>query len=352
MQNKWSIPKGLYEGFKIVSWNKEKVQKFFDFNNLNRKVIELKFEEVGKDGQKAFKCCYFCEVCKSYQNQSLVSIVSRNNNCPCCSKTLRKYAKPFRSHPKIKTIEDGQSLIDSKISGQYKVVKLERGSHSRLYLICLCLKCGERCRKWVSNVNLNQSLICNNCTIRTGAKIIEECFAIHGNSIKCLVELDKRYRSGTKFTTICTVCGNVNYDNYARNLINQKRSCGCESFSKGEKFVESYLNSKIISFESQKKFEYCRNINKLPFDFYAKCYNLIIEFHGKQHYEFIKYFHKEYESFEDSQKRDELKKKYAIENHITFLEIDGRFITNEKEINQFLHSYFYICNNLNTLNQF
>ena len=40
-----------------------------------------------------------------------------------------------------------------------------------------------------------------------------------------------------------------------------------------------------IDFEQEKRFDDCRDIRPLPFDFYLSNYNLIIEFDGRQHFE-------------------------------------------------------------------
>ncbi|CEP95548.1 DNA-directed RNA polymerase subunit P [[Clostridium] sordellii] len=49
--------------------------------------------------------------------------------------------------------------------------------------------------------------------------------------------------------------------------------------------------------------------------------NLIVEVHGKQHYEFCKHWHKDKSGFNDLKYRDKIKKQFAIDNGYHYLEI-------------------------------
>lgn len=60
--------------------------------------------------------------------------------------------------------------------------------------------------------------------------------------------------------------------------------------SRGEKAVTNWLNKNNILYESQKRFDDCRNKNPLPFDFYLPQYDVCIEYNGIQHYEPVDYF--------------------------------------------------------------
>lgn len=89
--------------------------------------------------------------------------------------------------------------------------------------------------------------------------------------------------------------------------------------SNGEKVVCEYLIRNNIEFEKEKTFNGCVYINKLRLDFYIPKYNLAIEFHGKQHYEMIEFFHRNQENFELAQNRDKIKKQFCLENNIKLL---------------------------------
>ena len=76
------------------------------------------------------------------------------------------------------------------------------------------------------------------------------------------------------------------------------RGCGCPkcSFSKGEQYISNYLDSINVKYIPQ-KYIYTnfivKNSNYFVVDFYLELNNnkYIIEYNGKQHYEYIPYLH-------------------------------------------------------------
>lgn len=94
--------------------------------------------------------------------------------------------------------------------------------------------------------------------------------------------------------------------------------------SQGESIIASILSSLNEDFIEQKTFDWLRNPetnHMLYCDFYIERLNLVIEYNGRQHYEFIPYFHKSIEEFESDKKRDELKKKILNDNNIKVITI-------------------------------
>jgi hypothetical protein len=57
----------------------------------------------------------------------------------------------------------------------------------------------------------------------------------------------------------------------------------------------------------------------LEFDIFIKSKNILIEYNGRQHYEYVPFFHKSYKIFEDQKKRDKRKKKLAIKNEMKLI---------------------------------
>lgn len=47
------------------------------------------------------------------------------------------------------------------------------------------------------------------------------------------------------------------------------------------------------------------------FDIFIQEFNLLIEYNGRQHYEYVPFFHKEYNKFEEQQRNDKIKTKMA-----------------------------------------
>ena len=89
--------------------------------------------------------------------------------------------------------------------------------------------------------------------------------------------------------------------------------------SKGELYVREFLMKNRISFVSQKRFENCRHILPLPFDFYLLDYNICIEYHGHQHYNSSHSFGSKENEFKNIQERDKIKETYCLKNNIPLL---------------------------------
>lgn len=93
----------------------------------------------------------------------------------------------------------------------------------------------------------------------------------------------------------------------------------------GEKTIEKYLKENNIKFYREYSFDDLVGLNnkktKLRFDFYLPENNIVIEYQGKQHYEYISFIHKNIKNFENSKLRDELKRKYCRKNLLNEIEI-------------------------------
>ena len=103
---------------------------------------------------------------------------------------------------------------------------------------------------------------------------------------------------------------------------NHLSSQGCQicKESKGEKKIRTYLLKIGVNFNQQHKFDDCRNIKPLPFDFYLPDYNVCIEFDGRQHYEPINVFGG-IKGFNETQINDKIKTEYCILNKIDLIRI-------------------------------
>jgi hypothetical protein len=106
------------------------------------------------------------------------------------------------------------------------------------------------------------------------------------------------------------------------------RGCPRCKASKGEKYVCHFLDTLEIAYEPQKKFDNCKNIRVLPFDFFIPEKMLCIEVNGIQHYEPVDFFGGE-EKFLQQKIHDDIKTKFCETNDIA-LEII-RYDENIKE---------------------
>ena len=105
--------------------------------------------------------------------------------------------------------------------------------------------------------------------------------------------------------------------------------------SKGEKQIRLYLESKKIKFTPQYRFNDCKNIRQLPFDFYLDDYNCCIEYQGEQHYLNKKMFGGD-NRLTYIENNDMIKKDYCFINNIKFLIISYKEF---KQIKRILDDY-------------
>ena len=114
-------------------------------------------------------------------------------------------------------------------------------------------------------------------------------------------------------------CGNVVY----RTSHELKRfySCGClKNKSAMEVCVKNILDDNHIEYIQQKRFDDCRDVFTLPFDFYLPNKNITIECDGIQHFEPIEHFGG-MESFEIRQRHDRIKTNYCLLNNIKLIRL-------------------------------
>lgn len=100
--------------------------------------------------------------------------------------------------------------------------------------------------------------------------------------------------------------------------------------------TKTWLDDNNIKYTMEKKFEDCRNKNKLPFDFYLDDYNYCIEVDGEQHYfeNSIVYFKKGIFTKEDFDKikiNDNIKTQYCKDNNIKLIRLKYTLFKNKSE---------------------
>jgi hypothetical protein len=139
---------------------------------------------------------------------------------------------------------------------------------------------------------------------------------IYNNSIK-------------KVIIICPIHGH--FEQTPNAHLNGK-GCNICKESKGEKEIRNYLLTNNVKFIKQYKFDDCKRIKPLPFDFYLPDYNTCVEYNGEQHYKPIKYFGGE-SKFKKQIDNDMIKINYCKENKINLL-----IINDLKKIKETLNS--------------
>jgi hypothetical protein len=99
--------------------------------------------------------------------------------------------------------------------------------------------------------------------------------------------------------------------------------CPLCNITNGEDRVMRYLDKHKIRYKTQYRYNDCKNINPLSFDFAIyknRKIILLIEYQGEQHYRPVDLFGG-LKSFEEQQRKDEIKRNYCKQNNIPLLEI-------------------------------
>lgn len=201
----------------------------------------------------------------------------------------------------------------------------------------ICGKCGRTNEKEVANF-LRQKYECGFCE---GAKenkdtdtFISQLKERHGESFTLISEY---YNAKTNITVRCNSCGFIRQVKPNSILTSGYcPKCGKKE-SKGEQQIKKFLDKTKIEFEFQKYFPEW-SIGVHYFDFYIPKYNLVLEFHGRQHYEFISHFHKAEENFQYRLLKDKVKKESALSHGLNYASISYHIEDLEKVLSFLFNS--------------
>lgn len=139
----------------------------------------------------------------------------------------------------------------------------------------------------------------------------------------------------------CSKCEHEWETSVAHRTIDETGCPSCKNKSKGEAKIVEFLLANNISFVREKRFDNCKNVFTLPFDFYLPDYNILIEYQGRQHYEITNSYFGGGGSLEKRKHNDQIKRKYALDNEYYYLEIP---YWDYKYINKILNDFLNISN--------
>lgn len=139
----------------------------------------------------------------------------------------------------------------------------------------------------------------------------------------------------------CKIC-DKEFLNTSGHILNRQQGCpNCFSNSKGEDNIKLILEEYDIEHLCPKLnlHKIAKKTNKVIVDFYFTKGNdkYIIEYHGKQHYEFCKRFHKTEEDFFRQLNRDKVLIEYCELCNINYIEFNDKFPV--KEMKRILDIY-------------
>lgn len=188
----------------------------------------------------------------------------------------------------------------------------------------VCLKCDYVNELWVSNILRNNQCNCQRCSGQRKDKddiiYFQELNTLYPNKFTILTPY-KNVKTDIKVR--CNDCGFIR-DVKPTALIKSGFCPKCGKMkSIGENFISKWLDEHHINYEVQKYFKNW-DIGLHYFDFYLPELNLVIEYHGQQHYSFNPYFHRTIENFNYYLEKDKIKKETCLQHGINYISINSK----------------------------
>jgi hypothetical protein len=192
---------------------------------------------------------------------------------------------------------------------------------SKCIVKIICKKHGEFEQNVANHLQKSGCQKCNGGIRLTKEVFVKKANKIHDNKYNYdKVEYKNNY---TKITITCIEHGDFNQ---IPSVHLSGSGCPTCKESKGERRIRIFLKENNINFVAQKKFDNCVGLrHKLPFDFFLKDLNILIEYDGEQHfnlvYEHLIGIELSTEKFNKIKTRDKIKNKYAKDNNIRLIRI-------------------------------
>ena len=232
----------------------------------------------------------------------------------------------------------GKTLTTNQFIKRAEVIHNSKYDYSLVYYINAKTKVKIICNKHgifeqVPDSHITQKTGCPLCSKKhkyTNDEFINKAVLIH-NKTYDYSEV-KYINNYTKIKIKCEKHGI--FEQTPSNHLSGKGCDLCQK-SKNENLITIFLKNKNINHKQQHKFDDCKYIRSLPFDFYLPDHNICIEFQGKQHYQPIEFFGGK-NGFILQQKRDNVKINYCKNNNIRLIIVKYNDNLLEKLSNYFI----------------
>lgn len=245
----------------------------------------------------------------------------RGQGCPYCHKKHQYSSEEFKKKA-ANLFGNKFSFSESNYINYNTKVKV------------LCKECNSYF--YITPNNLFNNIGCPECAHKNmnTEKFIQKAKEIHGE----LYDYSKAIyiKARQPIEIICKKHGS--FCQTPDNHLNKKCGCPLCKKYKGEEYISYLLKKSNIQFERNKKFNDLKDKTFLSFDFYLPSLNILIEYNGKQHYEFCPNFHKDLHDFYKQKHHDWLKRKYCKKNNITLIVISYKDFNNINSLLPFLKS--------------
>lgn len=236
--------------------------------------------------------------------------IARGHGCKACAREAHKSvcAVHFQKY----SVDDVLSILKSN---GYTWLNQEEYINASSMIEFQCDKCGHIARSNFSHIHSGR--MCRGCS-QYKKKTTSE-FAEIVSKVDEGYDLLSEYKTcKDKVMLRHKLCGHV-FEMTPDGFIGGSRCPHCMA-SHGELEIKRHLDNRGVSYIQQYRFDDCRNIKPLPFDFYLPELSTCIEYNGQQHYRSVEYFGGD-DGYEYRRRNDEIKRSYCDENGISLVVI-------------------------------
>ena len=221
----------------------------------------------------------------------------------------------------IKDDKRDYTIINREHRKKERIYRGQRCVENRKWYLYHCNKCGYE--DWMIESNIKSGNGCVRCRSHVVTRGINDISTTDPWMVNLFENIEDAYNntsnSHNKANFKCPHCGEVHVCIISNIYKRRKVPCMCnKNRSYPEKIMYNVLKQLNLKFKTQ----YNKSDNvwcgKYKYDFYLSDYNMIIETHGRQHYD-IGF----YREVEKEQENDRLKKELALKNGIKeYIEIN------------------------------
>lgn len=212
----------------------------------------------------------------------------------------------------------GQVIKDDKRDLTITKIEDKKGVTKGYWYKCNIVGCGHE--SWINEANLSRGVGCGGCS----GQVVTESNSLYGKEkdlvirYKIDIEIAKNVTCGSNkiIKPTCPYC-DKKVSISVREFLKRGINCCKDNISYGEKFIKYFLDILKIEYVMQYNPKW-KGLGKRRYDFYLPKYNIIIEVHGRQHYEKCYYWYKKKggRTLVEEQQNDKEKKEIALINGI------------------------------------
>lgn len=314
----------MYDGNQVVQvkWNNTNREWYESKGYIYTKrydAFEVKAEDLSPRSDARIKA--ICDYCGDEYETCFVVLMDGRKivDKDCCSNCTGKKTSEVSWKRRAKKYINLANTECEK-HGYVFLTTIDEYTDTKMDVRFICPKHGEQTMMLDNLIRGHECRLCSyekrGENLRYDSLYVKEKIeSVNGNK---LLNLNEYKDSTTRNLNIQCSCGNIfttSFSNYTKHNVTSCYSCSCKE-SSGEERIRKFLEDNKIDFIQEKRFDDCRDIKPLPFDFYIQKNNLIVEFDGRHHF-----MDTGRGDHERTKRHDKIKNKYCEDNNIDLLRI-------------------------------